>query len=656
MVKNKMNLQTKNIIIDFEPISRRVLLTSDISVYDLLSELSIPIRSICGGVGTCGKCRILIQKGKDFLAAPSNPEINFLNQEELKEGWRLACQSRVDIKKLQSLEKEVAPHFRIFLPNELILEDFNILTSGMNNEVRLDPMVRKYYIEVNKPSLKDPKADFERIVNKLRYVDKDLRKLNQINIDFNLLDVIPKLLRENEHKITIALWNNNTIIACEPGNTVPDNYGIAFDIGTTTVVGYLINLNNGKIYALDSCLNSQTAYGEDVITRITLIKKDKQNLNVLNSTIITDMNEILSKICINANIDPSQIYEASIVGNSVMHHIFLGIDPINIGLSPFIPVIQKGLNVKAEKLNINISKNGNVYIAPVISGFVGADTIGVILSSKIFEERELTLAIDIGTNGEIIIGNRKALAVGSCAAGSALEGAHISNGMRAAAGAIDTLKIMPESFEVTYSTIKNKKPLGICGSGLVDAVAEMLRSKILTRSGNFNKEFLNHERINKTDKKTEFIIVKKNDTSLGKDITITQKDIREIQMAKAAFFSGMRLILKHLSEKLEIKQVYLAGAFGNYINKGNAKFIGMIPDITDDKIYQIGNAAGVGAQHCLINKNLRDKAKNLLKKIQYVEIATKENFQKEYAEAMYFPHLNLNLFSSLKEYEKIPKR
>jgi len=651
-----MDLKSKNIVIDFEPISRRVLLTSDISVYDLLSELSIPIRSICGGVGTCGKCKIFIQKGKEYLTPPSDAEKNFVDQEELKEGWRLACQSRIDMKKLQFLEKETAPHFRIFLPNELILEDFNILTSGMNKEVRLDPMVKKYYIEVNKPSLKDPKADFERIINKLRSMDKDLRNLNQINIDFNLLDVIPKLLRENDHKITIALWNNNTIIACEPGNTVNDNYGIAFDIGTTTVVGYLINLNNGKIYDLDSCLNSQTAYGEDVITRITLIKNDKQNLNVLNSTIIADMNEILSKICINTNINPSRIYEASIVGNSVMHHIFLGIDPINIGLSPYIPVIQKGLNIKAEKLNINISKNGNVYTAPVISGFVGADTIGVILSSKIFEEKKLTLAIDIGTNGEIIIGNRKTLAVGSCAAGSALEGAHISNGMRAAAGAIDTLKINPETFKATFSTIKHRKPLGICGSGLVDAVSEMLRSKILTRSGNFNKEFLSHERINKTDKKTEFIIAKKNETSIGKDITITQKDIREIQMAKAAFYSGMRLILKHRSEKFEIKQVYLAGAFGNYINKGNAKFIGMIPDIPDNKIYQIGNAAGIGAQHCLLNKNLRVKAKNLLKKIHYVEIAVKEDFQKEYAEAMYFPHLNLDLFSSLKEYEEIPKR
>ncbi len=651
-----MDLKNKNIIIDFEPISRRVLLTSDLSVYELLSELSFPIRSICGGAGTCGKCRLLVQKGKDYLTTPTNTEKKFLDQDELEEGWRLACQSRIDTRKLQILEKLTIPQFRIFLPNELILEDFNILTTGIDKEVNFNPMVKKYYIEVDKPSLIDPQADFERIITKLLSVDKDLKKVIQINIDFNLLNDIPKLLRENDHKITVVLWNNNSIIACEPGNTVNDNYGIAFDIGTTTVVGYLINLNNGKIYALDSCLNSQTAYGEDVITRITLIKNEKQNLNVLNSSIIADINKILSKVCVNTNVDPSRIYEASIVGNSVMHHIFLGIDPVNIGLSPFVPVVQKGLNVKAEKLNINISKNGNVYTAPVISGFVGADTVGVILSSRIFEERELTLAIDIGTNGEIIIGNRKILAVGSCAAGSALEGAHISNGMRAAAGAIDTLKIIPETFEVAFSTIKHRKPLGICGSGLIDAVSEMLRTNILTRSGNFNKEFINHERINKTDKNMEFIIAKKDETSLGKPITITQNDIRQVQMAKAAFYSGMRLIIKHLGEKLEIEQVFLAGAFGNYINKRNAKFVGMIPDIPDNKIYQIGNAAGVGAQHCLLNKNLRDKAKSLLKKIQYIEIAVKKDFQKEYAEAMYFPHLNLELFSSLKEYEKIPKR
>ncbi|NVM47009.1 MAG: ATP-binding protein, partial [Candidatus Lokiarchaeota archaeon] len=222
-----------------------------------------------------------------------------------------------------------------------------------------------------------------------------------------------------------------------------------------------------------------------------------------------------------------------------------------------------------------------------------------------------------------------------CAAGSALEGAHISDGMRAAAGAIDTIKIDPQNFDVSYSTIKNKKPIGICGSGLVDAIAEMLRSKILTRSGNFNKEFIDQERILKRNNNIEFIIAKREETSIGKEIKISQNDIRQIQMAKAAFYSGTRLILKHLDTKLEIKRVFLAGAFGNYINKYNAKFIGMIPDISDENIFQIGNAAGTGAQLVLLNKNLREKVKKLIKKIQYIEIATKKEFQKEYTDAMY---------------------
>lgn len=651
-----MELKSKNIVIDFEPISRRVFLARDSTIYEMLSDLNIPIQSICGGAGTCGKCKITIQIGKDFLIPPSNIERKFLNQDDIDKGVRLACQTKIDMNKVHLLENKSPPQFRVFLPNELVLEDFNILTSGVSKGIKLHPTIRKCYLEVEKPSLEDPLPDFERVIRKLLSVDHKLKKNIQINIEFNLLDDLPKLLRENNHKITLTLWNNHTIIDCEPGNTVDENFGIAFDIGTTTVVGYLINLNNGKIYATDSCLNSQTAYGEDLVTRLTFIKEQPQNLAILNSTIKKDMNGILERTCDSANIDPSQIYEASIVGNSVMHHIFLGINPINIGLSPFIPVIKKGLNIKNKNINLNVSKNGNVYIAPIIAGFVGADTIGVILSSKIYEEKELTLAIDIGTNGEIIIGNRKILAVGSCAAGSALEGAHIRDGMRAAAGAIDSLKISPKTLDVSFSTIQNKKPLGICGSGLVDAVAEMLKSQVITRSGNFNKEYLDHERIVKTDKKIEFILARKDESSIGKNISLTQGDIRQIQMAKAAFYSGIRLILKQLSNRLEVNQVYLAGAFGNYINANNAKFIGMIPDINDNNIYQIGNAAGIGAQYCLKNKNLRKKAEQLLKKIQYIEIAIKEEFQKEYAEAMYFPHLNLDLFPNLREYDKIPKR
>ena len=298
----------------------------------------------------------------------------------------------------------------------------------------------------------------------------------------------------------------------------------------------------------------------------------------------------------------------------------------------------------------------NKFLAPVIAGFVGADTIGVIISSKIDYEKEITLAIDIGTNGEIIIGNRKILAVGSCVAGSALEGAHISNGMRAVGGAIDTIRINPKNLDVSFTTINNKKPIGICGSGLVDVIAEMLKAKIITRSGSFNKDINDHERFIKNDKNIEFIIAKKEETSLNKEIALNQNDIRQLQMTKPAFYSGIRLILNYLGKNLSVQQVFLAGAFGNYINASNAKFIGMIPDIQDEKIHQIGNAAGIGAQHFLLNKNLRKKAQELLKKIQYVEIAIQEGFQKEYSEAMYFPHLNLDFFPSLKEYKYIPKR
>ncbi|MFX1281446.1 MAG: ASKHA domain-containing protein [Promethearchaeota archaeon] len=652
-----MDLKSKKIIIDFEPISRRVILSSEEPIYNLISEIGIPIRSICGGSGTCGKCKLLVQKGKEFFVLPTSSEKKFIDQKELEYGWRLACQARIDVDKLHFLATLDSPQIRVFLPNELILEDFKILTDGKDIGVALLPSIKKYYLIVDKALLRDPQADFERIVNKLFSNHKEFNKKGKININFDLLKELPNILRENDNKITAVVWKNNTIIACEPGNTVEDNFGIAFDIGTTTIVGYLINLNNGKIYAIASNLNSQTAYGEDVITRLTFIKNNKENLNVLNSVVINDLNQIIFDTCSEAGVDPSRVYEVSVVGNSVMHHLFLGIDPTYIGISPYVPVIQKGLHLPSKSLNLKMSKTGIAYIAPVISGFVGADTIGVILSSKIYNEKALTLAIDIGTNGEIIIGNKKVMAVGSCAAGSALEGAHISNGMRAAAGAIDTLKINPNTLEVIYTTIKDKKPIGICGSGLVDIVAEMLKSKILTRSGNFNKEFIDHERIVKNNKTFEFIIAKKSETSLGKEISISQNDIRQIQMAKAAFFSGTRLILKTLNKSnLKIEQVFLAGAFGNYINAQNAKFIGMIPDIPNHKIYQIGNAAGIGAQYCLLNSELRNKAEHLLKKIKYVEIAIKEEFQKEYAEAMYFPHLNLNYFPSLIDYREIQKR
>ncbi len=651
--------KNRPIIIDFEPISRRITLTSlKKTLYEILTDLNIKIRSECGGKGTCGNCRIKIQEGQKFFQAPTSAEETLLNEKQLRDGWRLACQTTINNAMEEKLLQNTPPQIKIFLPEDTLVEDFKILTSGAAKEVELNPSVKKVFLKVKKPTLEKPVPDVERLMEELFQIRNDLTY--PIQIEYDLLKELPHLLRTNNSEITLTIWNDEKIIDLEPNNKVSNNFGIAFDIGTTTIVGYLINLNNHKIYSVHSKLNPQTAYGEDLITRITYIKTHKDGLQKLQNLVLEALNEIIKKTCDESKIDSSQLYEATIVGNSVMHHIFLGLDPVNIGLSPYVPIVQQGLNIESRNVNLDIAKHGNIYTLPLIAGFVGADTMGVILSSEIYKEDKLSLAIDIGTNGEIIVGNKELLITGSCAAGSALEGAHIKYGMRAAGGSIDSVKINKKTLKPTYTTIKRKKPIGICGSGLIDAVAEMLRVKILTRSGNFNKDLLDHERIIIKDKNKEFILAFEDETFLDTPITLSLDDIRQIQMAKAAFYSGMRIILDHLKTSFDrdfdIEQIFLAGAFGNYIDKENARFIGMIPDIKSEKIYQIGNAAGIGAQYCLLNKEFRKKAKDLLRDIQYVEIAVKKRFHREYAEALYFPHMNLDFFPSLKIYKEIPKR
>lgn len=654
-----MNVDS-NIIIDFEPISRRLYYKQDETIYQLLVNSGIRVRSLCGGLGTCGKCKLLIQQGNQYLNPPTDSEKILLTTEEISKNFRLACQCNIAEDQLELITKYPQPQIRVFLPQEMLNEDFKILTSGRNKGIHLNPNVKKVYIEVDKPDLKNPTPDLERIILALKSKTKLFKGKEEPSFEFEPIKKIPLALREDNHRITLTLYGDDKFIDCESGNKVDSNYGIAFDIGTTTLVGYLIDITNGKIFSIASALNPQTAYGEDLVSRITYIKDNKGGLLKLNNAVLDALNEIIEKTCNEAKISPSQIYEATVVGNSVMHHIFLNIDPTYIGLSPYVPALKKDLVVQAQDLNLKINRGGYAYSLPLIAGFVGADTMGVILSSEIYNESDLTLAIDVGTNGELVVGNSDVLATGSCAAGSALEGAHIKNGMRAAAGAIDTLKIDPTDLSVDYTTINNKKPIGICGSGIIDAVAEMLKAKILTRSGNFNKQLIDHPNFIVKDKNIEFIVVNKDHTPINRAITITQNDIRELQMAKGAFYSGAQIILNYLNQangsEFKFKQIFLAGAFGNYINKSNAKFIGMIPDINDDFIYQIGNAAGIGAQNCLLNVDLREKARKLINRVDYIEIAIAQEFQKQYAQAMYFPHLNLEHFPSLKEYNDISKR
>lgn len=660
-INSGMEENNEQVIVDFEPLSRRMFFNKNKNVYENLIKAGIQVRSLCGGKGSCGKCRIMVEKGLEYMNPPTSSELRFLSRDDLRTNWRLACQTLMSEKiSDKMLEKMRATPLRIYLPEDLLHEDFKILTKGTGKGVEINPTIKKIFLNVQKPVFDKPIPDFESIVDEMWMdnVDKGSRAPLLVNLD--VLRKIPHVLRESDYKITITTLDGKEIIDCEPGNTIDQNFGIAFDIGTTTIVSYLINLLNGKIHAISSKLNPQTAYGEDVITRLSHAK-EKDGLQELRSAVLDALNDIMHEACSIARIQETCIYEASIVGNTAMHHIFLGLDPKYLGLSPYVPVIQQGLNIKSRILNLNIAGSGNVYVAPIIAGYVGADTVGVMVASKIDEENELTLALDIGTNGELVVGNRDVLAAGSCAAGSALEGAHISCGMRAASGAIDSITIDPDTFEVRHTTIKNKPPRGLCGSGLIDLVAEMLRAKILTRSGNFNSSLEEKGLLLTRDKEKTFIIVHKNEAGINHDITISQEDIRQVQLAKGAFYSGTRIILNHLNKvngdkHHQIEQIYLAGAFGNYINKENAKFIGMIPDLPSEMIHQIGNAAGTGSQYLLLNKELRKKASTLVSRTQYVEIGAKKEFQREFAGAMFFPHLNLDFFPSLGEYLKIPKR
>ena len=652
------------IILNIEPLSRRLSFT-EMNVYDLLMKNGIKIRALCGGEGTCGQCKIIIKKGVNYLNEPTKKEHDLLDAKKLNDGWRLSCQTQLNQEHIASLIEQKPPQIKIFIPSETLVGNFSILTSGTNDKLTLKPVVKAMPLKISKPSLSHPVADYERILNALSEKNTQIN-INKLKIAYEALKNLAERLRQNDHHITLIMWDQKKIIDCIPGDHNKTDiavYGVAFDIGTTTIVGYLLNLLNGKIYAVDSTLNPQTAYGEDVVTRIKYTKKNEDGLTKLHSELIESLNKIIENVCTEAGINHNHIYEVTVVGNSVMHHLFLNLTPLYVGLSPYIPTIQKALDMKPQKVNLAISPMGNVHILPVIAGFVGADTIGVILSSRIYEAEELTLAIDIGTNGELVIGNKDFLIAGSCAAGSALEGAHIKAGMRAAGGAIDSISIDHDTLEVNFTTIKEEKPIGICGSGLVDAITEMLKAKILTRSGNFNKDIMEtHPEMFdlKHKKNSAFILVGHDRTAHGEDIILTQDDIRQIQMAKGAFYSGTRIMMAYIHENFdsnaEIQQVYLAGAFGNYIDKKNAKFIGMIPDIADEKVFQIGNAAGIGAQHALVNEEMREKAETISNQVEYIEIAVSKKFQMEYAKAMYFPHFDLDLFPSLTAYKTIPKR
>ncbi|MFQ5891626.1 MAG: ASKHA domain-containing protein [Candidatus Methanofastidiosia archaeon] len=582
------------------------------NLLELINSSKISIESICGGKGTCGKCKIVLE-----MVKPESSELKRLTSKELSQGIRLACQH------------EILENIKIEILEESLLLKQKVLVEGISKRVSLDPNVLKYYLSLEEPSLKDTKSDLDRVFESLEKVDVK-------GVSLNAARKLSRVLRKEDFNLTVVIVGGE-IVEFEVGNTENECYGVAFDVGTTTLVGYLMDLKTGKELTYEARMNPQIFMGDDVISRIGFSLKNK-GLKKLNSKILKELKSMILELSRKSNIKKENIYELSVCGNTAMHHLFLGISPRGLAFSPYVPVVRGSLNIPSEKLNLPGKK---VFMLPTIAGFVGADTVADILAADF--DHKLKLLIDIGTNCEIVLGTKGEMITCSAAAGPAFEGAHIKYGMRAASGAIDSVKI---SKDVEITTIDNYPPKGITGSGLIDSVAEMLKAGIVEKNGRLLEDGAK-DRILKDEKNIEFILSRKP------LITITQKDLREIQLAKGAIFAAQRILMREYGiEFEEIDEILLAGAFGTHIPRRSAQIIGMIPDIPLKKIKGIGNAAGSGAKLCLLSNKMRKKAKKISKDVRYIEISGRKDFTDEFMDAMSFPHANMELFPNVSKISK----
>ncbi len=589
--------------IKFQPDGRVLHVPGGTTVKEAAGIAGIVIDTPCGGTGTCGKCLVQVISGS---AEISLSDRKFLSGDELAEGYRLSCMLKLSCDMV------------VRIPSETRLHAQKILAYGEEKEFRVNPTVEKVYLELTPPTLDNQISDFENLKEKV------FRSQGQtMYASLKAIQELPHIMRASNFKIT-AILDDGELIGIEPQDTSNECYGMCFDIGTTTVVGAIVDLKTGREVAVSSRMNEQVIYGDDIIFRINLTINNKDGLSKLHNKVIEVINTIIEEATGQAGISRSRIYSMTAVGNTTMQHLLLKIPPQFIASAPYIPVVKELVKVKAHDLGIGVHPNANMRVLPNISAFVGSDSVGVILASRLHKSDDIRLAIDIGTNGEIMLGSKKRLLASSTAAGPAFEGIHIRHGMRASLGAIESVHITDGN--VRLGIIGGGTPLGICGSGVVDAISEMLKEHIIDETGRM--------------KDMSFSLYRDG----HRDITITQKDAREIQVAKGAMQAGIEILKKELGIKNEsISEILLAGAFGNYIKKESALRLGLIPSIGLENVRSIGNAAFVGSKMALCSKDALQESIEIAKKVEHIELSGRSDFQEEFANAMLFPAINSDI-------------
>jgi len=606
--------------VEFEPDGIKTTVRSGVTIMEAANRVGIILDAVCGGAGTCNKCLVEIDGGP---------------------GQHRACQTNVDRNMI------------VTIPDSSRFFEQKILQEGIALQAKLEPLVCKHYVQLCPPSLADLRSEANRLIEAVndqvraattRCHDHAGAASSGTTLAAAVLRQLPALFRNNNYSVT-AVCHRGRIFTIEPRDTTPALFGVAADIGTTSVVVSLVNLSDGKTVGIASETNPQVAFGDDVISRIDYSRTQPDGLNVLQHRIVDCLNRLIGRICQQSLVSPWQIYELTAAGNATMQHLLLAVPVEQIAQAPYVSVFSAGVNVPAASLGIDIHPDGNVYVMPSIAAHIGGDTVAVALATAMKHSATINLAVDIGTNGEVVLGNQDKLLVCSTAAGPAFEGARIQFGMRGAKGAIERVFIADD---VEISVIGGVKPSGICGSGLIDAIAELLNVGLIDATGRLtapddlpsDTPDALRQRLILSDGKPAFVLAPAEHSQQGQDILLTQRDIREAQLGKAAIRAGITMLMRELPVDLDdIDHLYLAGAFGNYIRPASAVRLGLLPPLPPDKIQFVGNAAGAGAREVLLSAEARRHAEQLGAEATYVELAGRPDFQDIFSDEMLFAQL-----------------
>lgn len=596
-----------------------------VTVWEALQNTDVDLEGDCGGLGRCGKCKIRVISA---IKPASDGEKALLEDGELTTGVRLACRTRL------------ATDLQVDVEESAYSVDYNqILKVGTRPTVQIDPIVEQRIVTSSLDVNDDEIAYLEKIKLMLgpQYAD--------LEASAKCLRALPAKMERSDFE-GVATVHRNRLLALQDWSQVGHRYGLVFDLGTTTLVGKLVGLIDGQEVAAVSCLNTQIKYGTDLIARLKFVKERPGGLQELQNMLSRDLNRIVAKLTQVGGLDRDDILIAVVAGNTTMQHLFLGVPPLSIAQAPFAPVFTDGVIVEAAHVGLRLHPEATLYVMPMKSGYVGGDLLGVILASGAADqEHDIVLGLDLGTNGEIFLGNRRRMLTCATAAGPAFEGARINNGSIARTGAIEGLRIQDE--QLIHRVISNTKPRSLCGSGLVDLVAVLLHAGVTDHEGLIRAphehvpEFLASRIVNRGDVNA-FLVVPGEDSYNGKPVVLTQKDVREVQLAKGAIAAGINVLLEEMGLEVgQIDRIFLAGALGNYVNVFSAMRLGLLPKVDPNMVTHLGNAATTGAEMVLLSKEYWNKARKLRSHLEHAELSTHPQFNDFFIRELDFPKENM---------------